>query len=112
MHVARSIKAADVASVLREVMKTTGRKPKYIRSDNGPEFAADTVADHLRFWSVGQLFIEPGSPWQNGFIESFNGKARTELLNREWFYTIDEASVVIERWRRWYNEQESILKTV
>jgi transposase InsO family protein len=100
MHVARSIKAADVAQVLWEVMQATGRKPKYIRSDNGPEFAADLVAAQLEAWSVGQLFIAPGSPWENGFIESFNGKVRTELLNREWFYSLDEAALVIERWRR------------
>jgi transposase InsO family protein len=105
MHVARSIKAADVASVLWEVMQSTGRKPKYIRSDNGPEFAADGVAAQLETWSVGQLFIAPGSPWENGFIESFNGKVRTELLNREWFYSLEEAAIMIERWRRWYNEQ-------
>ena len=105
MHVARSIKADEVAKVLWEVMKSTGRKPKYIRSDNGPEFAADEVARQLRNWSVSQLFIDPGSPWQNGFVESFNGKVRTELLNREWFYSLEEASIMIERWRRWYNEQ-------
>lgn len=105
MHVAWAIKATDVAKVLLEVMKTTGRKPKYIRSDNGPEFAASWVAEQLSLKGVQQLFIAPGSPWQNGFIESFNGKARTELLNREWFYTIEEAAVVIERWRHWYNEQ-------
>ena len=105
MHVAWAIKATDVAKVLLEVMKTTGRKPKYIRSDNGPEFAASWVAEQLSLKGVQQLFIAPGSPWQNGFVESFNGKVRTELLNREWFYTIEEAAVVIERWRHWYNEQ-------
>ena len=105
MHVARSIKATDVANVLLEVMKQTGRKPKYIRSDNGPEFAANWVAQQLSVRAVQQLFIDPGSPWQNGFIESFNGKARTELLNREWFNSLEEAKVMIERWRQWYNEQ-------
>lgn len=105
MHVARSIKATDIARVLWEVMQSTGRKPKYIRSDNGPEFAADAVAAQLEVWHIGQLFIAPGSPWENGFIESFNGKVRTELLNREWFYSLEEAAIMIERWRRWYNEQ-------
>jgi putative transposase len=105
MSAAKSIKAIDVAKVLWEVMKSTGRKPQYIRSDNGSEFAANVVAQQMTMWSVGQLFIAPGSPWQNGFIESFNGKVRVELLNREWFHTVDEAAVIIERWRRWYNEQ-------
>jgi transposase InsO family protein len=105
MYVSRSIKAVDVAKVLWAVTKTSGRKPRYIRSDNGSEFAADLVAEQMSNWSVRQLFITPGSPWENGFIESFNGKARVELLNREWFHTIEEATIVIERWRRWYNEQ-------
>jgi putative transposase len=105
MYVAKSIKAIDVARVLWEVAKSTGRKPRFIRSDNGSEFAADVVAQQMTTRSVGQLFIDPGSPWQNGFIESFNGKVRTELLNREWFHTLEEATVIIERWRRWYNEQ-------
>ena len=78
--------------------------PSYIRSDNGSEF----TAERIRFWlarlDVGTLFIEPGSPWENGYNESFNGKLRDEFLNGELFYTLAEAKVLIERWRREYNE--------
>jgi len=73
--------------------------PEYIRSDNGPEFTAHRVRDWLENAGVRTLFIEPGSPWENGFIESFNGKLRDELLNREIFDTPLEARVLIERWR-------------
>jgi transposase InsO family protein len=77
--------------------------PDYIRSDNGPEFVAEIVRGWLRRLGVETLFIEPGSPWENGYIESFNGKLRYELLNGEIFDTILEARVVIEAWRRQYN---------
>jgi putative transposase len=77
--------------------------PKYIRSDNGPEFTAKKVRKWLNRVEVQTLFIEPGSPWENGYVESFNGKLRDELLNREIFYTLTEAQVLIERWRRDYN---------
>jgi len=77
--------------------------PKYIRSDNGPEFTAHKVRDWLRRVKVQTLFIEPGSPWENGYIESFNGKLRDELLDRELFDTLLEAKVLVERWRRHYN---------
>ena len=77
--------------------------PDYIRSDNGPEFTAHAVRDWLGRVGVRTLFIEPGSPWENGYIESFNGKLRDELLNGEIFYTLKEAQVLIERWRRHYN---------
>ena len=78
--------------------------PGYIRSDNGPEFTAEAVRDWLGRLGVGALFIEPGSPWENGYAESFNGKLRDELLDREIFYTLKEAQVMIERWRRHYNQ--------
>jgi putative transposase len=78
--------------------------PDYIRSDNGAEFTAHAVRDWLGRVGVRTLFIEPGSPWENGYIESFNGKLRDELLNGEIFYTLKEAQVLIERWRRHYNE--------
>ncbi len=75
----------------------------FIRSDNGPEFTADSVRDWLERVEVGTLFIEPGSPWENGYVESFNGKLRDELLNLEIFDTLWEAQVLIEGWRREYN---------
>ena len=78
--------------------------PKHIRSDNGPEFVAQAVRDWLSRLDVGTLFIEPGSPWENGYVESFNGKLRDELLNREIFTTLEEAKVLTEVWRREYNQ--------
>jgi transposase InsO family protein len=77
--------------------------PNYIRSDNGSEFTAKAVRQWLSSLGVGTLFIEPGSPWENGYIESFNGKLRDELLNREIFTTLLEAKILIENWRRHYN---------
>jgi transposase InsO family protein len=77
--------------------------PDYIRSDNGPEFTAKAVCSWLGRMGVKTLFIEPGSPWENGYIESFNGKLRDELLNREVFTTLIEAKVLIENWRQEYN---------
>lgn len=79
--------------------------PDYIRSDNGPEFTSRRVRDWLKEVGVKTLFIEPGSPWENGYIESFNGKLRDELLNLEIFDTLKEAQVLIERWRRHYNQK-------
>ncbi len=78
--------------------------PEHIRSDNGPEFTAKAVRGWLSRLGVKTLFIEPGSPWENGYIESFNGKLRDELLNREVFYTLTEAKVLIGQWRREYNQ--------
>jgi transposase InsO family protein len=80
-------------------------KPAYIRSDNGAEFTAAKVMRWLRDQAIGPAFIAPGSPWQNGFVESFNGKLRDELLNREWFRNRAEAKVLIEQWRQFYNEK-------
>jgi putative transposase len=77
--------------------------PAYIRSDNGPEFTAKAIRNWLSRMGVKTLFIEPGSPWENGYIESFNGKLRDELLNREVFTTLMEAKVLIENWRQEYN---------
>ena len=78
--------------------------PKYIRSDNGPEFTAKAVRRWLNDLGVTTLFIEPGSPWENGYIESFNGKLRDELLDREIFTTLTEAKILIEEWRKEYNQ--------
>ena len=77
--------------------------PESIRSDNGPEFTAKAVRKWLERIGVKTAFIEPGSPWENGYNESFNGKLRDELLNGEIFYNIKEAKVVIENWRKEYN---------
>ena len=77
--------------------------PAYIRSDSGPEFTAKAIRNWLSRMGVKTLFIEPGSPWENGYIESFNGKLRDELLNREVFTTLMEAKVLIEKWRQDYN---------
>jgi transposase InsO family protein len=78
--------------------------PEHIRSDNGPEFTARVVRKWLSQLGVRTLFIERGSPWENGYIESFNGKLRDELLNQEVFATLEEAGVLIEQWRREYNQ--------
>jgi len=80
------------------------RIPEHIRSDNGPEFTAQAIRKWLNRLGVKTLFIEPGRPWENGHIESFNGKLRDELLNREIFYTLTEAKVLIEQWRKEYNQ--------
>jgi putative transposase len=77
--------------------------PGFIRSDNGSEFTAEAVRELLERLGVKTLYIEPGSPWENGYIESFNGKFRDELLNGESFDTLIEAKVLTEKWRRKYN---------
>ena len=77
--------------------------PEYLRSDNGPEFTAKLVRRWLGRVGVEMLFIEPGSPWENGYNESFNGKLRDELLNGEIFYSLAQAAVLVEQWRREYN---------
>jgi putative transposase len=102
IHVARKITAPDAIEHLAELFVARGT-PDYIRSDNGPEFIARSVRGWLRRLGVETLFIEPGSPWENGYIESFNGKFRDELLNGEIFDTILEARILTEQWRREYN---------
>jgi putative transposase len=101
--VARKITSHDVIDVLFELFILRGI-PEHIRSDNGPEFTAKAVRKWLNKLGVKTLFIEPGSPWENGYVESFNGKLRDELLGREIFTTLDEAKVLIEQWRREYNQ--------
>jgi transposase InsO family protein len=101
--VSRKIKAEDVIEVLFELFIFRGI-PKHIRSDNGPEFTAKAVRKWLERLGVKTLFIEPGSPWENGYIESFNGKLRDELLNREIFTTLIEAKALIVDWRKEYNQ--------
>jgi len=102
IDVARKLKNEDVLERLSDLFVRRG-VPQYIRSDNGPEFTANKVRDWLRSVEVQTLFIEPGSPWENGYIESFNGKLRDELLNCELFDTLLEAKVLVERWRHHYN---------
>ena len=98
----RHIRADDVLHCLTDLFIEHG-VPEHIRSDNGPEFTAKAVRNWLARIGVKTLFIEPGSPWENGYNESFNGKLRDELLNGEVFYTLKEAQVLIERWRQEYN---------
>lgn len=102
IKVARSIRSEEVLECLSELFLLRGT-PDHIRSDNGPEFAARAVREWLVRVDVKTLFIEPGSPWENGYVESFNGKLRDELLNGEIFYTLTEARVLLERWRNEYN---------
>jgi len=102
IDVARNLRSDHVLERLSWLLATRG-VPDHIRSDNGPEFTATVVRDWLRKVGVKTLFIEPGSPWENGYCESFNGKLRDELLAREVFYTLREAKVLIERWRKHYN---------
>ena len=101
--VKRGITSHDVIDQLFQLIIFRGI-PEHIRSDNGPEFTSKEVRNWLNRVGVTTLFIEPGSPWENGYIESFNGKLRDELLNREVFYTIAEAKVLIEQWRKEYNQ--------
>ncbi len=102
IDVARTLRSDDVLERLAWLMATRG-VPAHIRSDNGPEFTATAVRDWLGKVGVKTLFIEPGSPWENGYVESLNGKLRDELLDREVFETLLEARVLIERWREHYN---------
>jgi putative transposase len=101
--VERSLTSEDVIDQLFNLFILRGI-PKHIRSDNGPEFTAKAVRKWLERLGVKTLFIEPGSPWENGYIESFNGKLRDELLNREIFTTLIEAKVLIADWRKEYNQ--------
>ena len=103
VRVARQLEAEDVQDCLTELFCAHG-VPKYVRSDNGSEFTADTIRTWLNELGTGTLFIEPGSPWENGYIESFNGKMRGELLDREIFDTLLEAQILIEQWRQEYNQ--------
>jgi len=102
IDVARRLRSDDVLFCLAELCVQRG-VPQHIRSDNGPEFAAKAVREWLQRVGVQTLFITPGSPWENGYIESFNGKLRDELLDRELFDTLWEVQVLVERWRQTYN---------
>lgn len=101
-YVARRIRSQDVILILADLFLRRGL-PSHIRSDNGPEFIAKKLRSWLKQLEVQPLFIEKGSPWENGYVESFNGKMRDQLLNGELFYTLREAQIIIERWRIHYN---------
>ena len=102
IRINRKLKAVDVIDVLSDLFILRG-VPSHIRSDNGPEFVAKAVQDWITAVGAKTAYIAPGSPWENGFIESFNARLRDELLNGEIFYTLREAQIVIESWRRHYN---------
>jgi putative transposase len=102
IDVARHVTSEDVMHRLTELFADRGT-PMHLRSDNGPEFIATAIRQWLERIGVKTLYIEPGSPWENGYGESFNGKLRDELLNVEVFDTLLEAQVLVERWRRYYN---------
>ena len=102
IRVARKLKATDVIDVLSDLFLLRG-VPGHIRSDNGPEFVAKAVQGWIAAVGARTAYIAPGSPWENGFIESFNARLRDELLDGEIFYSLREAQVVIESWRRHYN---------
>jgi len=102
IRVARRLGSYEVIETLADVMVWRGI-PEHIRSDNGPEFVAKELRKWLGKVGTDTLYIEPGSPWENGYCESFNGKLRDECLNGELFYSLREAQVVIEKWRVEYN---------
>jgi putative transposase len=102
IKVARRLRASDVIETLAELFLTRG-VPEHIRSDQGPEFVAKAVQGWIAAVGARTAYIERGSPWENGYIESFNGKLRDELLRGEIFYSLREAEVLIEAWRRHYN---------
>lgn len=104
IRVERSVSAEKVMDTLNWLFLLKGA-PEHIRSDNGPEFVAQAVCEWLEQAGCGPIFIKPGSPWENPYIESFNGKFRDECLNREIFTSGREAQEVVENWRREYNER-------
>ena len=104
IEVARSIDADHTVRVLDRIV-ATGRRPELLRSDNGPELTANALRDWCRLGGSGQAFIEPGSPWENPFVESFGSRVRDEVLSVEAFGSLAEAAVVLEDWRNIYNTQ-------
>ncbi len=102
IRVDRKLNSTNVVDALTDLFILRG-PPAYIRSDNGPEFIAHSVRGWIAAVGARTAYIAPGSPWENGYCESFNARFRDELLNGEIFYTLKEAKVVIEEWRRHYN---------
>jgi putative transposase len=104
IHVGWSIRAVDAITVIEAAIERYGA-PEHLRSDNGPEFIAYAIQDWLKQRQIRTLYIRPGSPWENPYIESFHDKLRDECLNRELFATLAEARVILESWRVEYNEE-------
>lgn len=104
LEAATSIKAPKVRSILASLFESRG-EPKYLRSDNGPEFVAHSLTVWLAMSGTESRFIKPGSPWQNGVVESFNGKLRAEFLNAEAFHNLAEAQLKLRLFQRFYNEE-------
>jgi putative transposase len=102
IRVRRKLSSLDVIDALSDLFILRG-VPAWIRSDNGPEFVARAVRDWIAAVGAKTAFIEPGSPWENGYCESFNARFRDELLNGEVFTSLREAQIIIEQWRRHYN---------
>ncbi len=102
-HAARSINADQTISVLERLVETRGRAVSHIRCDNGPGLVAETLKEWCRYAGTSLNYIEPGAPWQNPYVESFNGHLRRELLELESFNSLYEAQILIEDWRREYN---------
>ena len=102
IRVRRKLNSTDVIDVLTDLFILRGI-PAYIRSDNGPEFVAEAVRKWINAVGAKTAYIEPGSPWENGYVESFNARLRDELLNGEIFYSLKEAQIIIEQWRQHYN---------
>ena len=102
IRVKRKLNSTDVIDTLTDLFILRGI-PAYIRSDNGPEFVAQAVRDWIKVVGAKTAYIEPGLPWENGYCEPFNARFRDELLNGEVFYTLQEAQIIIEQWRRHYN---------
>jgi putative transposase len=102
IRINRKLKGIDVIDALSDLFILRG-VPGHIRSDNGPEFVAKTVQEWITAVGAKTAYIEPGSPWENGYVESFNARLRDELLNGEIFYSLREAQIIIESWRRHYN---------
>lgn len=104
IHTARELKSADVLAVLQRAIAQHGA-PAYIRSDNGPEFIAGKIRKWLEKAKIGTIYIDPGCPWQNGYVESFNSRFRVECLDRELIYTLSEAKYLFAQWLGFYNEE-------
>ena len=102
---ARRIDSDHTVARLERILAETGRVPQFIRADNGPELTANAIRDWCRFSGTGSVFIEPGSPWQNPYVESFGSRIRDELLAVEQFSCLAEAKVLVEDWREDYNER-------
>lgn len=104
IRVARKLKSTDVIDVLSDLFLIRG-VPAHIRSDNGPEFVAEAVQKWIAAVGASTAYITPGSPWENGYVESFNARLRDELLDGEIFCSLREAQIIIEQWRKHYNQE-------